>query len=90
MRRTDFAVLATHRAAERMGARFSAPAERVEVEHDLTTMRFSRTLDEHHPYERSSTAWIVPMDPAESWAQHIKYLYVGALLACAVLYLVLN
>lgn len=90
MRRTDFSALRTIELGNRMGVRLSTPAERVEAEHDLTTMRFSRTLDERRPYERSSTAWIVPMDPAESWAQHIKYLYIGAVIACAVLYLVHN
>jgi len=70
--RTDFAVLRTAELTHRMGARFSAPAERVEVAHELTTMRFSRSLDERHPYVRSSQVQILseddpPMDPRDFW-----------------------
>lgn len=43
----------------------STPAVRVEADHNVTTMRFSRTLDERHPYARSSQAEIVPMDAPE-------------------------
>lgn len=41
----------------------AAPAEVVEPSRPmpLTTMRFSRTLDERNPHTRSSTAQIVPM-----------------------------
>ena len=59
MSRTDFAALRTHSIAHHMGARFSAPAERVEAECEMSTMKFSRTLDERHPYMRSSQAQFV-------------------------------
>lgn len=39
----------------------SAPAERAEPALELTSMRFSRSLDERSPHTRSSTAQIVPM-----------------------------
>lgn len=48
-------------------APLSAPARRVEPCEPmlLTVEHYSRTLDEHHPYARSSTAQIVAMDADE-------------------------
>lgn len=83
MNPTDQAIAGTHRIAHQMGARFSAPAERVEVECELSTMKFARSLDERHPYMRSSQAQFVeqvdPIRPSD-WCLYVLFALV--ILAC--------
>lgn len=83
MTRTDFSLLRSEAISRSMlgRQRLTAPAVRVDAPHDLTTMRFSRTLCERRPTERSSTAVIVPMaEPRHPIPRYDLALYiVGAI-----------
>lgn len=91
MTRTEHATLESVRIARQMGARFSAPAERVEVEHEFTTMTFSRSLDQRNPYTRSGSAWIVngsdPLQVEFDSANKIMYRIGIALVLMWIAYL---
>lgn len=74
-----------------MSALFSTPltaptrrVEAVEVVNN-TTARYSRTLDQHRPTERSSRAQIVPMDSAPAVDRDDRIVLAGCVLACFAL-----
>lgn len=82
---TDQAIARTHSIAHQMGARFSAPAERVEVECDMSTKRYARTMEEAFgPYHRSAASWVVVEDTdpitASDWVMYLLAALV--ILAC--------
>lgn len=82
---TDQAIAGTHRIAQQMGARFSAPAERVEAECEMSTKRYARTMEEAFgAYHRSSQAWIVAeSEDRTTAADWVMYLIAAlVILAC--------